>query len=174
MNFLANEPLSIALPLPICLFCVKLGMADVWQEPCLDLAPGEIHWGKADFPLKVVSHSGTRYCLFITIYVLVFLHFSWRSLVYRITMVRTLSQFSVLLGLQFQVSQLYPILSSFVLAHQRKPVYVDQKFLGILGLAAARWRCWITQWWLKRKISLNWRFQGLCLTFVSNSNDIHI
>jgi len=52
-------------------------------------------------------------------------------------MSRAISHFSVLLGFQFQVCQLYPILGSSVHSYQWKQVYVDQKILGISGLGSS-------------------------------------
>lgn len=74
------------------------------------------------------------YCLFVIVYVFVLLLCPSGSLHNKITMDRAMSPFMVLLWLQFQISQLYPILSSSMHAHQWKKVSVDQKFLSFLRL----------------------------------------
>lgn len=135
MNFLANEPLRIALPLPhLTLLC------KAWYGWCMTRTLSEFG-PRASLALEArlilcwkLCHCGTGYCLFVTPYVFVFLLYPGGPLYNKITMDRAISHFMVLLGLQLQISQLYPILNSFLHAHQWKKVCVDQKFLSFLGL----------------------------------------
>lgn len=137
MNFLANEPLSIALPLPhLPLLC------KAWCSCCMTRTlAGFGPWGdtlrQGWFCVEsCVSLWNTLLSIYHHVCVCV-PTLSWRSFLYKITTGRATPHFSVLLGLQFQVSQLYPILRSFVHTHQWKQVYVDQKILGNSGLGSS-------------------------------------
>lgn len=128
MNFLANEPLRTALPLPhLTLLC------KAWYGWCTTWTLAEFGpWGKADFVLKVVS-LWDRLLPTVTVYVFVFLLCPGGSLYNKVTMDRAMSHFMVLLWLQFQISQLYPILSSSVHPPQWKKSVCGPKVLKLLG-----------------------------------------
>lgn len=134
MNFLANEPLRIALPLPhLTLLC------KAWYGWCMTRTLSEFG-PRASLALEArlilcwkLCHCGTGYCLFVTPYVFVFLLYPGGPLYNKITMDRAISHFMVLLGLQFQISQLYPILNSFFACSPVEKSMCGPKVLKLLG-----------------------------------------